>query len=85
MDQPRYDTSFLTSTLWGSQGFAGPLLWHFENNTTNDPSIELDLEEVKELARRIGFDIQVKRITVQLKAFTDLGLERENCGHNVCR
>ncbi|KAF6745474.1 N2227-domain-containing protein [Ephemerocybe angulata] len=35
----------------------GPLLWHFENNNTNDPSIELDLEEVKELARKIGFEI----------------------------
>ncbi|KAJ7852827.1 N2227-like protein-domain-containing protein [Mycena olivaceomarginata] len=23
----------------------GPLLWHWENNTTNDPSIELSLEE----------------------------------------
>ncbi|KIY53912.1 N2227-domain-containing protein [Fistulina hepatica ATCC 64428] len=35
----------------------GPLLWHWENNSTNDPSVELDLEEVKELARKIGFDI----------------------------
>ncbi|CAK5270825.1 unnamed protein product [Mycena citricolor] len=35
----------------------GPLLWHWENNSTNDPSIELTLEEVKELARAIGFDI----------------------------
>ncbi|KAG8216200.1 putative carnosine N-methyltransferase [Butyriboletus roseoflavus] len=33
----------------------GPLLWHFENNNTNDPSIELDSEEVKALARKIGF------------------------------
>ncbi|KAL0564051.1 hypothetical protein V5O48_018006 [Marasmius crinis-equi] len=39
----------------------GPLLWHWENNTTNDPSIELDLEEVKELARKIGFDISNER------------------------
>ncbi|KZV71234.1 N2227-domain-containing protein [Peniophora sp. CONT] len=39
----------------------GPLLWHFENNTSNDPSIELDLEEVKELARKIGFDIKEER------------------------
>jgi carnosine N-methyltransferase len=38
---------------------SGPLLWHFENNTTNDPSIELDLEEVKDLARKIGFVISV--------------------------
>ncbi|EPQ50789.1 N2227-domain-containing protein [Gloeophyllum trabeum ATCC 11539] len=35
----------------------GPLLWHFENNTTNDPSVELDLEDVKELARKIGFEL----------------------------
>ena len=38
---------------------SGPLLWHFEENTTNDPSIELDLEEVKTLAAHIGFDIKV--------------------------
>ncbi|KAH7883121.1 N2227-like protein-domain-containing protein [Phlebopus sp. FC_14] len=35
----------------------GPLLWHFENNATNDTSIELDLEEVKELARKVGFTL----------------------------
>ncbi|CEL53274.1 UPF0586 protein [Rhizoctonia solani AG-1 IB] len=35
----------------------GPLLWHWENNNTNDMSIELDLEEVKDLARKIGFEI----------------------------
>ena len=34
-------------------------MWHFENNTSNDPSVELDLEEVKELARKVGFDIKV--------------------------
>ncbi|KAJ8593712.1 N2227-domain-containing protein [Rhizopogon salebrosus TDB-379] len=39
----------------------GPLLWHFENNTTNDPSIELDLEEIKTLARKIGFVISNER------------------------
>ncbi|KAG2112813.1 N2227-domain-containing protein [Suillus cothurnatus] len=39
----------------------GPLLWHFENNTTNDPSVELDLEEVKILARKIGFVISDER------------------------
>lgn len=39
----------------------GPLLWHFENNNTNDPSVELDLEEVKELARKIGFEISNER------------------------
>lgn len=37
----------------------GPLLWHFENNNTNDPSIELDLEEVKALARQMGFRLSV--------------------------
>ncbi|KAK7460430.1 hypothetical protein VKT23_009149 [Stygiomarasmius scandens] len=36
----------------------GPLLWHWENNNTNDPSVELDLAEVKELARKIGFEIK---------------------------
>ena len=38
----------------------GPLLWHFEENATSDPSIELDLEEVKALAAQIGFDIKVR-------------------------
>lgn len=37
----------------------GPLLWHFEENTTSDPSIELDLEEVKMLAEHIGFELKV--------------------------
>ncbi|KAI0827350.1 N2227-domain-containing protein [Trametes gibbosa] len=39
----------------------GPLLWHWENNSTNDPSIELTLEEVKALARNIGFEISNER------------------------
>jgi len=39
----------------------GPLLWHFENNATNDPSVELDLEEVKQLARDIGFELSKER------------------------
>ncbi|KAK7678716.1 hypothetical protein QCA50_018298 [Cerrena zonata] len=39
----------------------GPLLWHWENNTTNDPSVELSLDEVKELARQIGFEISNER------------------------
>ncbi|KAF7335718.1 N2227-domain-containing protein [Mycena venus] len=39
----------------------GPLLWHWENNTTNDPSIELSLEEVKTLAHAIGFRIENER------------------------
>lgn len=41
----------------------GPLLWHFENSPTTsakgEGSIELSLGEVKELARRIGFDLRV--------------------------
>lgn len=40
----------------------GPLLWHFENNEDAYPSIELDLEEVKELARRIGFELHVSQV-----------------------
>ncbi|KAK7055822.1 carnosine N-methyltransferase [Favolaschia claudopus] len=39
----------------------GPLLWHWENNNTNDPSIELTLEEVKALARSMGFMISNER------------------------
>jgi len=39
----------------------GPLLWHWENNNTNDPSIELDLEELKNLARTIGFELSNER------------------------
>ncbi|PPQ96317.1 hypothetical protein CVT26_005680 [Gymnopilus dilepis] len=39
----------------------GPLLWHWENNTTNDISIELDMEEVKTLAKEIGFEISNER------------------------
>ncbi|KAI0301377.1 N2227-domain-containing protein [Russula brevipes] len=39
----------------------GPLLWHFEENTTSDPSVELDLEEVKKLAAHMGFEIKNER------------------------
>ncbi|KAI6100907.1 N2227-domain-containing protein [Pisolithus croceorrhizus] len=39
----------------------GPLLWHFENNEHEYPSIELDLSEVKELARMIGFKLYDER------------------------
>ncbi|KAM0756073.1 N2227-domain-containing protein [Meredithblackwellia eburnea MCA 4105] len=38
----------------------GPTLWHFEN-TDGARSIELTLEEVKELAKRIGFTFQEDR------------------------
>jgi len=40
----------------------GPLLWHFENNNTQDLSIEFDLGEVKRLARSIGFELKEERI-----------------------
>ncbi|KAF8551840.1 N2227-domain-containing protein [Imleria badia] len=39
----------------------GPLLWHFENNNSNDPSIELDLQEVKTLVRQMGFRLSDER------------------------
>jgi len=39
----------------------GPLLWHWENNATNEPSIELNLSEVKALARKIGFELSNER------------------------
>ncbi|WWD08395.1 hypothetical protein V865_006507 [Kwoniella europaea PYCC6329] len=44
----------------------GPLLWHFENSPKKGPkgegSIELSLDEVKELARRVGFDIKEEKM-----------------------
>ncbi|KAG8986261.1 hypothetical protein FRB93_005355 [Tulasnella sp. JGI-2019a] len=40
----------------------GPLLWHWENNQTGDPSIELSLEEVKALAKTIGFELSNERM-----------------------
>ncbi|KAG8884284.1 hypothetical protein FRB98_002524 [Tulasnella sp. 332] len=39
----------------------GPLLWHWENNQTGDPSIELSLDEVKQLAKNIGFELSNER------------------------
>ena len=50
----------------------GPLLWHWENNTTNDPSVELDLEEVKNLARTVGFELSVSFFPSLRSAFTSL-------------
>lgn len=41
----------------------GPLLWHWENNNSNDPSIELDMEEIKALIRTIGFEISVSLLS----------------------
>ncbi|ORX41215.1 N2227-like protein-domain-containing protein [Kockovaella imperatae] len=44
----------------------GPLLWHFENSPTvsaaGDRSIELSLDEVKELARVVGFDLHEEKL-----------------------
>lgn len=43
----------------------GPLLWHFENSPSKgakgEGSIELSLDEVKALARSVGFEIAVSR------------------------
>ena len=44
----------------------GPLLWHFENSSAKsakgEGSIELSLDEVKQLARNIGFEIYVSHL-----------------------
>lgn len=40
----------------------GPLLWHWEN--TDEISIEISLEEVKELAQKIGFVIEASLTTL---------------------
>nr|XP_018259967.1 uncharacterized protein I303_08039 [Kwoniella dejecticola CBS 10117]OBR82125.1 hypothetical protein I303_08039 [Kwoniella dejecticola CBS 10117] len=44
----------------------GPLLWHFENSPKKSPtgegSIELSLDEVKDLARLVGFDIKEEKM-----------------------
>ena len=53
-------SSVLLTCLFLLVTFSGPLLWHFENNNTNDPSIELDLEEVKALVREMGFRLSVR-------------------------
>jgi carnosine N-methyltransferase len=66
-------------------GGLGPLLWHWENNTTNDPSVELDLEELKNLARNIGFELSVStfslspfRISVPFRN----PMEHDNASHH---
>jgi len=40
----------------------GPSLWHFENDL-EARSIELPLHDVKELAKRIGFEILVRSLS----------------------
>ena len=51
---------------------SGPLLWHFENNNTNDPSVELDLDEVKALARVVGFELSVSILSPLCTFYPDL-------------
>lgn len=50
----------------------GPLLWHFENSAPRNGigSIELSLDEVKELAGLVGFEIKVSRVPVWHQADT---------------
>lgn len=38
----------------------GPTLWHFEADRESS-SLELPLEDVKALARKIGFELSVRR------------------------
>ena len=61
MDQPRWSTVRTGNTPELTQRILdlGPLLWHWENSGT-DPSIELDLEQVKALIEEIGFEILVR-------------------------
>lgn len=43
----------------------GPLLWHFENiadRERGEGSVELSLDEVKALARKMGFELAVSRV-----------------------
>ena len=46
----------------------GPLLWHFENSTTlskrGEGSVELSLDEVKDLARMVGFELSVSLLGI---------------------
>ncbi|KAI8376960.1 N2227-like protein-domain-containing protein [Blakeslea trispora] len=36
----------------------GPLLYHFEDSTTGESSIELSLDQVKQVAQKIGFEFK---------------------------
>jgi len=60
----------------------GPLLWHFENSPTlsdrGEGSIELSLDEVKDLARKVGFELSVSRTILTLPCPTGLK-NREVC------
>ena len=71
LDQLGYGIDVQYITCWLTpESPPGPLLWHFEENTTNDPSIELDLEEVKTLAANIGFEIKVRHLIPVVRSIT---------------
>lgn len=36
----------------------GPLLYHFEDSSSGDASIELSLEQVKDVAKKMGFEFK---------------------------
>lgn len=66
------------------KSITGPLLWHWENNNTNDLSVELDLEEVKTLARTIGFEISVRLPFQSCSQYSyHFFAERNNNSHHV--
>jgi len=54
----------------------GPLLWHFENSPTlsdrGEGSIELSLNEVKDLAGKVGFELSVSLTILTLPCPTGL-------------
>lgn len=51
----------------------GPLLWHFENSQQvsgrGEGSVELSLDEVKELARQVGFELSVSFVSRSVDLF----------------
>ncbi|KAI9485456.1 MAG: N2227-like protein-domain-containing protein [Benjaminiella poitrasii] len=40
----------------------GPLLYHFEDSSSGDASIELSLDQVKETAKKIGFEFKKEKM-----------------------
>ena len=53
-----YASAKYNNFIFNCSSFVGPLLYHYEN-MPGEMSIELSLEEVKSLVRKIGFDIKV--------------------------
>ena len=49
----------------------GPLLYHYED-MKNEHSIELSVEEIKDLAQRIGFVIEVNHFSYFLYSFREM-------------